>query len=337
MNQHHAGRGGCGGIPAVVVGVDGSSASDAALTWAVHAAVGLRAPLHLVHAFEESHGGPEMPLLGSTDPMLVRRELLGTSLERVTRLVAGRVPVTGRLHRGPIIRCLVDESVGAALLVVGRHERNGLTEVVSRSLSARVAARARCPVVVVPTGWEAPPTDGPVTAGVDAAFRSHAVLRGGLRLAAAEGRRLRVLHLWRPSTVAEPASPRRGARPARTESQCRRELEAAVDQAATGVPGVEIEVDVQAVRPSEALIAASRESALVVVGRRDRLLALEPRLGSVAGHVLRRAACPVVLVPPEPPRAVRQGATQLSVPHGKVARPAVAAAADTQPHLGIPR
>lgn len=303
MDQQHSSL--SGAVPAVVVGVDGNPAGDAALAYAVHEAAALHAPLRVVHAFDVLRSGPAVPRPRFASPEMLRRETLGAGMERARRLADGRVPVTGRLQRGPVARCLVEDSLGAELVVVGRHEHNGLGSVMSRSLSARVAARAHCPVAVVPTGWERPAAADRVTVGVDVPFRSHAILREGLRLAAAADLRLRVLHLWRPSATSEPTmSDAARAWLSRTETDRRRELETATAGEAERVASVPVDVDVESVPPSDALVAASRESAVLVMGRRDRLLGLGPRMGSVAGHLLRTSACPVVFVPPAPPRAL---------------------------------
>jgi nucleotide-binding universal stress UspA family protein len=57
--------------------------------------------------------------------------------------------VTGRLLEGAPGPTLVSESKGAALVVVGRRGRGGLTRLLLGSVSRHVADHAECPVVVV--------------------------------------------------------------------------------------------------------------------------------------------------------------------------------------------
>lgn len=65
-------------------------------------------------------------------------------------------------------------------------------------------------------------------------------------------------------------------------------------------PGLVVETDVRHVRPSEALVEASRDSVLLVIGRHDPVLPIGSHVGPVAGAVLREAHCPVLVVGPAP-------------------------------------
>jgi nucleotide-binding universal stress UspA family protein len=138
------------GLPRIVVGVDGSSASLAALRWAVREA-GLRGTtLHVVRAWEDaakrvapyaSHACPP----DRVEDLLDARQRLE---DGVTAAVCGASPVavTVEIAEGLAARVLLDHADGAEMLVLGSAgcAPDGIGPV------ARACLRhATCPVVVV--------------------------------------------------------------------------------------------------------------------------------------------------------------------------------------------
>jgi nucleotide-binding universal stress UspA family protein len=113
------------------------------------------------------------------------------------------------------------------------------------------------------------------------------------------GARVRVIRGWSMSTAPRPASMTRGYVPPIEdfEEAVLADLRADVD-ATVSQRGSDVEVGCEAVRsaPANALIEASRDVDLVVVGARGvggfRGLAL----GSVSEQCVRHAGCPVVVV-----------------------------------------
>jgi nucleotide-binding universal stress UspA family protein len=129
----------------VVVGVDGSPASLAALEWAA----GTGAPLEVVHALEH----PYDPVYAETDAMWNEPEELGRRV--VERLVADTVPgageVTRTIVRGDARQALIDAGRDAALVVVGARGATGLDGLLLGSVTTGVAGHTEAPVVVVPS------------------------------------------------------------------------------------------------------------------------------------------------------------------------------------------
>lgn len=138
----------------VVVGVDGSEVSSAAVEWAFRAADELGEPLTAVHAWAEvTHYDPSLlPLVPSPEELerLYSEEecLLAESLAGL-REKHPDVTVTARLVRGHPVRALLDEGSSAALVVVGSHGRGALRGLVLGSVSHGVLHHARGPVAVV--------------------------------------------------------------------------------------------------------------------------------------------------------------------------------------------
>jgi nucleotide-binding universal stress UspA family protein len=132
----------------VIVGVDGSDNSRAALRWAL------------------DHAGPDDEVVGVNVwdlPATTGLEGVGLNFEefeaaahaalddavaRLDEVDAARV--TPEVHQGHPGRVLIDLSEGADLLVVGSRGHGGFLSLVLGSVSTYAVHHARCPVVVIP-------------------------------------------------------------------------------------------------------------------------------------------------------------------------------------------
>lgn len=282
----------------VVVAVDSADDFDAALRFGAAEAATQGCGLLLVHAYHVLPTGPDAPLLEFEVLDDLATANLRAAVEHATNMLHGQVPVTSRLIRGPIVQSIVDASADARLIVVQRRDRSRAERVVTRSTSSGVAARAHVPVVSVPTGWTGDSgPGGVVTVGVDVPTRSHALLREALLAARARQASLRVAHTWWvPGYYDDIIMNRLGGEGwvSETAGEIQDELALLHDE----FPDVPVQVDIQHGRPADNLLAASRTSSLLVVGRHDPLIPLGSHLGPVARAVLRDAVCPVLLAPP---------------------------------------
>jgi nucleotide-binding universal stress UspA family protein len=133
--------------------------------------------------------------------------------------------------------------------------------------------------------------DGSATAGLALAW--------ALDYATHCAARLRVIRGWTMSTAPRPASMTRGYVPPLEEFEdaVRQRLRADIDPL-VAERGAGVEVDCEAVRgaPANALIAASREADLLVVGARGVGGFKGLTMGSVSEQCVRHAACPVVVI-----------------------------------------
>lgn len=141
----------------VVVGVDGSKPSQAALRFAATTAAETFAPLVLVTAW---HPAPaetwEAAYWTSVDPgaglgETARRaaEDVVSEAEREARQAYPDLQTRTEVIGGPADRVLADCSADAALVVVGARGRGGFTGLLLGSVSHGVIHRASCPVAVV--------------------------------------------------------------------------------------------------------------------------------------------------------------------------------------------
>lgn len=132
----------------IVVGVDGSPGSEAALAWAVKEAFGSRRRVMVVHAFPlaETMVLAPLTLVGFTDGPSYGTEVLRRAADYCGD--AG-VAFSTVLAEGSAADCLVDASDGAAMLVLGARARGQAASLLLGSVSQDCARRARCPVVLI--------------------------------------------------------------------------------------------------------------------------------------------------------------------------------------------
>ncbi len=146
--------------PVVVVGVNGSRASAAALRWAADEADRRHAWLRVVRGWSPQFDAPYAPADIRPAPEL-QRQAAGEALSALLRGAFGaRLPqrVTAELTEGVAERLLVEESADADLLVLGSaavpcSRARSVGPVVRACLS-----RAHCPVVVVSPAEDADPS-----------------------------------------------------------------------------------------------------------------------------------------------------------------------------------
>jgi nucleotide-binding universal stress UspA family protein len=128
----------------IVVGVDGSGESIAALDWAAREAKVRDVPLLIMHAtmFREEFLAPY------PEERSIESEVLERALELARQIIA-RESIEGRIVEPPPGQALVEASKGAALLVVGSRGLGGVARTFLGSVSQECATRASCPVVIV--------------------------------------------------------------------------------------------------------------------------------------------------------------------------------------------
>lgn len=136
----------------VVVGVDGSEESRAALRWAVEEARLRQTPLRAVYAWLS----PVVNRRGYIPPDLLDLKVLEGKAQQVIAAavdeVAGGSPgveIEPLAVEGPAAQVLLDTSQEAELLVVGSRGHGGFTGLLLGSVGQQCAHHAPCPVVVV--------------------------------------------------------------------------------------------------------------------------------------------------------------------------------------------
>ncbi|QOV33748.1 universal stress protein [Streptomyces ferrugineus] len=289
----------------VLAGIDGSGRSLAAADWAAREALLRGVPLRLVHA------APRLPGDAVPNPAAETLHHVGERLlERAIGELGARHPdlqVRGEQVAGPPAPALLAATRSAGLLVVGARGSGGFDGLAVGSVALATAAAAACPVVLVPErpsagfadGTRAARAAGQVVVGFDARRPVGEVV--DFAFTAAEARRvpLRAVQAW--ALPAEAVSPQTlfvtEEDRATWEDQEVLRLSDALRTWQDKYPDVTTRTDVVLLHPAEALLNASREADLLVVGRRADSRAAEGRLGPVTHAVLHHTRRPVAVVP----------------------------------------
>lgn len=131
----------------IVVGVDGSPPSRAALQWAVEQARNTGGSVRAVTAWQyPASYGYAIPV---TDV-----DWSGIAAKAVTDAInhvrTEGVPVTPEVVHGNAAQVLIDASADADLLVIGSRGHGGFVEALLGSVGQHCVHHATCPVVVIP-------------------------------------------------------------------------------------------------------------------------------------------------------------------------------------------
>jgi nucleotide-binding universal stress UspA family protein len=140
---------------AVVVAIDESSSSRAALAWAADYARNVHADLHAVHVLRYDFGAPVTwapGLLGAphTVPQSVF-ELAKLSIHQLFDSVSPEPSWMLTFLEGPAGHEIVQHARNAQLLVIGTREHRGMERLLVGSVSHYCLTHAECPIVAVPT------------------------------------------------------------------------------------------------------------------------------------------------------------------------------------------
>ncbi len=159
----------------IVVGVDGSASSTAAVRWAAREAAMRHVGLTLVHGAAPLVAGSSTVIWTAPIPA----DLLRAQQEQSEQLIDDAAQTASgsdegvQIHREVIVSApvpaLVDLSKEAQLIVVGRRGTGQLPRVQLGSVSTAMIHHAHCPVAVIHD--EAPaehePASSPVVVGID--------------------------------------------------------------------------------------------------------------------------------------------------------------------------
>jgi nucleotide-binding universal stress UspA family protein len=142
-------------VSTIVVGVDGSEASLAALRWAADEARLRGSRLVAVHVWAAPYA-PAMPGIMEPAGIPIDRDVIqqasGEALDQwlheASAVVEG-VEVERAVVEGEAADALVERSDGADLLVVGSRGHGRIAGALLGSISQTAAQHAHCPVVIV--------------------------------------------------------------------------------------------------------------------------------------------------------------------------------------------
>ncbi|MEV6193722.1 universal stress protein [Streptomyces sp. NPDC051920] len=289
----------------IVVGLDGSPESLAAAEWAAGEARRTDARLHLVHAwlwhpyvYGPSAGVAVPP--PAEDPQREWAERLPH--ETADKLVADHpgLSVTAERVAEQPVTALLDAAEDAGLLVLGSRGLGQVAGFLTGSVAQAVVARSRTPIVLVRAGArpaEEAPGREEVVLGLDLEHPDASVIGFAFRAAAHRVTDLHVIHGWSlPPYYGYGGAFDAGVN-AELLTEAQRRLTETLAPWLEKFPAVEVRRQAVIGGAGPHLVEASRNAALVVVGRRNRQSPVGGHVGPVTQAVLHHSAAPVAVVP----------------------------------------
>jgi nucleotide-binding universal stress UspA family protein len=264
----------------IVVGADGSEAATAAVEWAADDAARAGARLRIVHAVDRTpYEIAKFSVPGQGDVIVLSAQSVLSDAEAVARKRQPGIDVGCELLQGPAAAALRNQAGDSAEIVIGGSGLGGFPGAVLGSVSTHVAGYAHGPVVVVRSGPDT--AHGEVVVGLEDYHACEPALAYAFEQAMLRASTLRAVYAWQPPAhahIPESAVILRGWQ-----------------QRYPQVPVIE---DVCRAHPVEALVSASAQADLVVVGSQGRGAIGTVMLGSVALGTLHGARNSVAVVRP---------------------------------------
>jgi nucleotide-binding universal stress UspA family protein len=295
-------------IRRILCPVDFSAYSTQALARACDIAAWFEAQVTVLHVCPNLFpGGPEAPCLpASAATMRALREQGKEELIRLAEPFRGRgVALSTEVCEGDPWRAILEQAVAlpADLVVMGTHGRTGFEHLLLGSVTEKVLRRATCPVLTVgsPAPVPAPALFRRILCAVDLSEHSRQTIDTALAFGLESGAAVTLLHVV--NTPPGPAVnglfrplPPLDARRAERETEALERLRSLApgegrdwcqlnEQASTGTPWREI-----------LAVADERKADLVVMGAHGQGPFGERLFGSTTSQVVRRSACPVLVV-----------------------------------------
>lgn len=282
----------------ILVGVDGSPESLAAVRWAAQEAVLRRRPVTLMHVVSP------IVVTWPIEPVITdfyewqednATEVLKQSQETLHSAAEGSSPpdVRVELRHDGIIAELSKASENADMLVVGSRGLGPVGGAVLGSVSRALLHHAQCPVVVAKEGVvRRTDRNLPVLLGIDGSPASEAATAFAFDEASRRGVELVALHAWSDVAV----FPILGMDWHTYEQQGHEILSERLAGWQETYPDVRISRRIVCDKAARWLIDESKQAQLVVVGSRGRGGIASMLLGSVSTAVAEAATAPVAVV-----------------------------------------
>ncbi|WP_410644328.1 universal stress protein [Amycolatopsis sp. lyj-346] len=293
----------------IVVGVDGSGASMAAVSWAAQLASARHLELEIVHGLQIAalgYGGSIAGIDVLIDAIRQDGERVVAESRRVAASIDDDLVITAETPPGTPASLLVELSRRARMVVVGATGSGGFAGMLLGTATATLVSHAHSPVAVIRgrPGSLRLPESGPVVAGVDGSATSEQAIAAAFEEASSRRAPLVAVHAWADGTYEDFHGTQR-IMPQRESAE--KDEERLLAQRLAGwqekYPAVEVRRVLRRDRPRHALLDAAETAQLVVVGSCGRGGFTGMLLGSTSQALVQHAACPVLVVRPETPVA----------------------------------
>lgn len=278
----------------IVVGVDGSPASNAAVTWAAQDAALRNVPLMLVHMLNAYV--PTFPQIPLASGVAVWQEdgrrLLEQAAKHAKEAANGSIEISSEVKSSPPIPTLVEMSEDAEMVVVGSYGRGAVGRILLGSVSSGVLRGSACPVAII--GDEIPGLNGPVVVGIDGSLASELATEIAFDEASRRAVTLKAVHAWSDTEVLDIA----GVDWAALQLEAERILAERLAGWQERYPDVTVERLVARDRPARELIDRAQSAQLLVLGSHGRGGIARMLLGSVSNAVVHSVRVPIIVARP---------------------------------------
>ncbi len=282
----------------ILVGVDGSPASDAAVTWATREAIRRLIPITLMHVVAPVVVGWPVGQLYANMPEWQKdnaQHVIEHARKTLTAsLGESEAPgVHTEVVYASTVPTLIEASKEAWMIVAGSEGIGALGRQLLGSVSTALIQHAHCPVAVIRTdeGTTADPK-APVLVGIDGSPASEAATALAFDEASRRGVDLLALHAWSDVGV----FPVLGMDWRDRESEGEEVLAERLAGWQEEYPDVHVRRLLVCDRPSRWLLEQSEHAQLVVVGSHGRGGFRGMLLGSVSSAMAHSANIPVIVV-----------------------------------------
>jgi len=300
----------------IIIGVDGSERSEDAIAFGGALARAGGAGVTVAHAYPWQHAG----MVGTYE---TNRFLLDDSKTMLAGMIKPLLDLphldVRSLSEPSAARALqgVADELEAGLIVIGSSHHGRLGRVLPGSTAERLLHGSPCPVAIVPNGYRDTERHDlqAIACGWDGSLEADAALAAAEELARRTSATLQIVRTFEtPTYYAFPADLGMGY----TESikVARDAAQRTLDERVARLPAeVNARGELDEGLAVEALIAASQDADLLILGSRGYGPLKAVLLGGVSAQVVREAACPVIVVPNGARRAMGSvvGATETAL------------------------
>lgn len=289
----------------IIVGVDGSASSLAAVEWAARDAAMRNVALTVLHVVAPivtgAQGWPGVPV--TADYVELQEEQTARIVEQANAAAVAAAPshadqIGYEVVYEPVLPALVEFSRQAEMMVVGCRGQGGVAQTLLGSVSVGVVHHAHCPVAVIhhhQPGAGPDPT-GPVLVGVDGSPTSELATEIAFDEASRRGVELVALHAWSDMNSLGMASI--GWAPIEWRNIKDQETEVLAERLCgwhDRYPDVVVHKEVVCDQPALRLLEQAEKAQLVVLGSHGRGGFPGMLLGSVSTAVVNSAHIPVIV------------------------------------------
>jgi nucleotide-binding universal stress UspA family protein len=282
----------------VLVCIDGSPASDAAVAWGTREAIMRSLPVTLMHAVPPVVVGWPVGQLYADIPQWQHdnaQHVIDQARKVLNAGLGDSEPpeILTETVYSAAVPALIEASKEAWMVVAGSQGLGALGRLLLGSVTAGLVHYAHCPVAVIHTDVGTTPDAGaPVLVGVDGSSASEAATALAFEEAARRGVGLVAVHVWSDVGV----FPILGMDWHDREKEGQEILAERLAGWQEQYPDVHVERKLFCDKPSHWLLQESEHAQLVVVGNRGRGGFPGMLLGSVSSAVAQSARVPVIVV-----------------------------------------